>query len=236
MTGLPLDAARDLEDLARGTLENAVRRWFPGRIALVSSFGAEAAVLLHMASRIDRDLPVLFVDTGRLFRETLDYRDRLALRLGLRNLRTVQPPAAAVAAADPARTLWGDDPDRCCSVRKVAPLREALAPFAAWITGRKRAHGQARISLEDIEVDGAHLKLNPLAAWSAEDVAAYYARYELPEHPLVRDGYASIGCAPCTAKTVDGDDPRSGRWVGVTKTECGIHWPADGGPPQRVRA
>lgn len=223
-----------LEGRAYAALEDAANRRFPGRIALVSSFGAEAAVLLHMAARINRRWPVLFVDTGRLFGETLAYRDALARRLRLTDIQTVRAEMAGLRAADPRRALWAEAPDRCCAVRKVAPLRAALADFDAWITGRKRSHGGARADLAEEEIDGRHVKLNPLAAWTAADVDAYFAKYELPRHPLQDDGYASIGCVVCTARTAPGADARSGRWAGSAKTECGIHWPAAGGPPQRL--
>ena len=218
---------------ALAAIEDAANRRFPGRVALVSSFGTESAVLLHMAARIDRALPILFIDTGRLFGETLAYRDALARRRNLSNIRTVRPDFAALRVADPRRARWADDPDRCCGVRKVAPLRAALQDFDAWITGRKRGHGGQRAELPLEEFDGAHVKLNPLAAWSEADVDAYFDAHELPRHPLQRDGYASVGCVTCTARVDDGARARSGRWAGLEKTECGSHWPADGGSPQR---
>ena len=225
-TELVLDLRRRLETApSTQILTAAVREVFPGRVAVVSSFGAESAVLLHMVAEIDRAIPVLFVDTGRHFPETLDYRDRLAERLGLTGLRSVGPSPDAVARldADLSRATW--DPDGCCAFRKVAPLQAALAGFGAWISGRKRFQSATRGDLAVFEADGEHVKVNPLAAWTAADIAAYVARHDLPPHPLVAEGYRSIGCAPCTSVVAAGEDPRTGRWRGFEKTECGIHRP-----------
>ena len=197
---------------------------FPGQVALVSSFGVESAVLLHLVSRIDPATPVIFLDTGFMFAETLAYRDTLCRRLGLTKVRTIQPEPAAVAEADPGRTLHQSDPDLCCWHRKVVPLDDALDGYAAWITGRKRLHGGSRGSLKLTEREpGGRMKLNPLADWSADDMAAYALEHDLPAHPLAAKGYRSVGCAPCTRPTAPGDAPRAGRWAGQAKTECGIH-------------
>lgn len=196
---------------------------FSGRIALVSSFGAEAAVLLHMVASVDAALPVIFLDTGKLFGETLCYRDSLVRRLGLRDVRTIEPDAARIAAADPDGTLWRSNPDRCCALRKVEPLAHALAGIDAWINGRKRSHGGLRAALPLLERVANRVKITPLAGWTAVDVAAYFAAHDLPHHPLEADGYRSIGCLPCTDRAVSGEDPRAGRWRDRDKTECGIH-------------
>lgn len=200
-------------------LEAMVTRVFPGRIALVSSFGAEAAVLLDMVARIDRSVPVLFLDTGKHFDATLTYRDILARRFGFTDLRNLRPDAADLRHADPDGTLHRHDPDLCCHIRKVAPLERALTGFDAWITGRKRFQGADRARLGQIEVVDDRVKVNPLAGWSAGQVEAAYRRRALPRHPLFADGYRSVGCAPCTRRA----DDRSGRWAGFGKTECGIH-------------
>jgi len=199
---------------------------YRGRIALVSSFGAESAVLLHMVASIDSATPVIFLDTGKLFAETLEYRDQLAARLGLRDLRTARPEPARIAEIDPAGTLWRSDPDVCCWQRKVEPLDEALAGFSAWITGRKRYQGGVRRDLPLVEAgpDG-RVKINPLARWSADDIARYFAEHGLPRHPLEARGYRSIGCTTCTRVAAPGEDPRAGRWDGSSKNECGIHLP-----------
>lgn len=201
---------------------------FPGRIAQVSSFGAESAVLLHMTAEIDPAVPVIFLDTGKLFGETLRYRDTLIARLGLTDVRSVQPEAARIDRADPKGALWLHNPNRCCHLRKVLPLERALTGFDAWITGRKRYQGASRDSLAPIELVDGRVKINPLAGWSRGDLEAYRAAHDLPEHPLVADGFLSIGCMPCTDRVAPGEDVRAGRWRGHDKTECGIHLPAGG--------
>jgi phosphoadenosine phosphosulfate reductase len=204
-------------------LSAALTDIFPKRIAVVSSFGAESAVLLHLVASIDPATPVLFVDTGRHFPETLRYRHRLAEHLGLAGVRSVGPSAEDVARldADCSRAAW--DPDGCCAFRKTAPLARALSGFDAWITGRKRFQSATRYDLRVFEHDGNHVKVNPLASWSATDLADYVSMHRLPPHPLVSRGYASIGCAPCTSVVGPGEDRRAGRWRGTAKTECGIH-------------
>jgi phosphoadenosine phosphosulfate reductase len=196
---------------------------YPGSIALVSSFGAESAVLLHLVAEVDRGLPVIFLDTGRLFAETFEYRTKLANRLGLTDVRTVSPDPERLAAEDPHRALWMTKPDLCCHIRKTEPLARALAGFDAWFTGRKRFQNSVRSRLAVFEADGERIKVNPLARWSAAEVKEYTARHDLPAHPLVAQGYPSIGCVPCTSRVRPGEDPRAGRWRGLEKTECGIH-------------
>lgn len=198
---------------------------FPGRAALVSSFGADSAVLLHLVAEVDPSLPVIFLDTGRLFAETLEYRTRLTEQLGLTDVRTVTPDPARLAANDPHRALWMTNPDLCCQIRKTEPLQRALEGFDAWFTGRKRFQNAQRASLKLFEADGARIKVNPLASWSIVDLKAYAEKYGLPEHPLVAKGYPSIGCVPCTSRVAVGEDLRAGRWRGLDKTECGIHVP-----------
>lgn len=195
-----------------------------GNIALVSSFGAQSVTLLHMAAVIDRDVPVLFIDTELLFTETLIYQGDVAERLGLRNLRILR--ADDITRHDPEGTLHQRDPDRCCALRKTRPLAAALAGFDGWISGRKRFQSQNRASLDFFEVEpgNGRLKINPLAHWSAHDLKDYAAENNLPRHPLVAQGYPSIGCAPCTTTVAPGEDPRAGRWRARPKTECGIHF------------
>lgn len=200
-----------------------IRDLFPGKIALVSSFGADAAVLLHMVAQIDTSVPVIFVDTEKLFPETLAYRDALAAKLGLTDVRSTLPDQAQVAAQDTEDFLWNSDPDACCDIRKVQPLARAMEGFDAWITGRKRHQSEARAELPLFEAEGERMKINPLAGWSAGDVLGYIRRHELPSHPLVSKGYPSIGCVPCTSRVAPGEDPRAGRWRGRGKTECGMH-------------
>lgn len=209
----------------RAILRLAIADLFAGRIAVVSSFGADSAVLLHMAASIDRHLPVIFGDSLRHFPETLAYRDLLVERLGLTDVRVAAPTPAEIAARDPWLALAEQDPDACCAVRKVAPMERALDPFDAWISGRKRFQAATRAHLPVFEADGARIKVNPLAAWDAGRIAAYSAAHGLPAHPLVAAGYASIGCAPCTSPVAAGEDARAGRWRGLAKTECGLHRP-----------
>lgn len=211
---------------ARLLLEDIFLRRFAGRVAVVSSFGAESAVLLHLAASVDRSVPVLFLDTAKLFAETLRYRDALAAQLGLRDLRTIAPDPGTMAAADPDGLLWSRDPDACCQLRKIEPLARALAPFDAWVNGRKRFHGGTRTGLALEETADGRVKVNPLADWSAADIDGYFRAHALPRHPLWHLGYDSIGCEPCSAPTLPGETPRAGRWRGLTKTECGIHGPA----------
>jgi phosphoadenosine phosphosulfate reductase len=194
-----------------------------GRLAVVSSFGTESAALLKFVADVDRSLPVLFLDTGWLFEETLAYRHTLAAHFGLTDVRVFVPSPTLLARQDPQRELWLSDPERCCHLRKVAPLSEALQPFAAWINGRKRFHDGERRHLAVVERDDHRLKFNPLATMSKEALDALFARIDLPRHPLAALGFTSVGCMPCTTRTRPGENVRAGRWRGSGKTECGIH-------------
>ncbi len=194
----------------------------------VSSFGSESAVLLHMVAQIDPATPVLFLNTGKLFGETLRYRDRLQDTLGLTDLRSIGPHPDDRAARDAEGTLWSRDTDACCNFRKVVPVRRALEGFAAQITGRKRFQTQARAGMEKVEYFEGRFRFNPLADWTQADIEAYFVAHDLPRHPLVEDGYPSIGCMPCTRRVVNGEAYRDGRWSGLDKDECGIHTGVDG--------
>lgn len=207
-------------DVLRGALLDG------GDIALVSSFGAESVVLLHLVAIADKTTPVVFVDTEMLFAETLVYQAEVAERLGLRNMRIIRADKEDVARDDPYGALHLSDTDTCCTLRKTIPLQRALRGFDGWITGRKRFQAGSRETLDFFEVeDGTgRIKVNPLAHWAPEDVRAYMEENRLPRHPLVAKGYPSIGCAPCTSPVKDGEDPRSGRWRGADKLECGIHF------------
>lgn len=213
---------------ADDVLRAAIRHQFAGGIAMVSSFGADSAVLLHMVAQIDPSTPVVFVDTVKLFPATLLYRDELIEKLGLTDVRTQKPNKDDLSREDPAGMLWMSDTDACCHIRKVVPLAEALNGFEAWISGRKRFQSASRSSLEFFEVDEGRVKVNPLADWTAAEILDYAKTHDLPPHPLVAQGYPSIGCLPCTSKVAPGEDPRAGRWRGQDKTECGIHWPTHG--------
>lgn len=207
------------DDIVRGALR-AVGR---DKLAVVSSFGTESAALLKIVADVDPAIPVVFLDTGWLFQETLDYRDQLAGLLGLRDIRTIKPREATLQRDDPDSELWFSDPDACCHIRKVEPLARALEPFSAWFNGRKRFQGGDRAHMAVVEADGARLKFNPLANATADDLKALYASAKLPPHPLLASGFTSIGCMPCTTRTRPGEDPRAGRWRDRGKTECGIH-------------
>ena len=212
-------------------LEAVLKDRIAGEVAVVSSFGAESVVLLHLIAQVAPDTPVLFLDTGKHFPETLAYRDEVVARLGLTNLQILTPDPADLATRDESGLRWSYDPDGCCEIRKVIPLEKAMAGFDASITGRKAHQASTRNALPRFEIDGDRLKFNPLADWTREDIAAYFVEHDLPAHPLVEQGYLSIGCAPCTSIVKPGEDPRSGRWSGWDKTECGIHTPvADGDP------
>ena len=193
------------------------------RPVVVSSFGAESAVLLHMVAQIKPDIPVLFLDTGKLFGETLRYRDKLQHHLGLEDIRIVAPRRSQILEIDPDGTLNKSNPDLCCKIRKVDVLERALAGHDSWISGRKRFQTKNRKWMPIIERDNGRMKLNPMANYSSAAIRDYILEHNLPDHALYKRGYKSIGCLPCTSKSTG--DSRSGRWEGSTKTECGIHRP-----------
>ena len=207
-------------------------RDFKGKLAVVSSFGAESAVLLHMISEVDKSTPVIFLDTGKLFWETLSYRAKLIDHLGLTDVRSIQPDPADLSFQDPDGNLHKTSTDQCCHIRKTIPLEKALAGFEVVISGRKRYHGGERRNLTPLAIDGNRVKAEPLAGFSALDIELYMATHKLPRHPLTEIGYYSIGCEPCTAQGGSAADPRAGRWAGSDKTECGIHWTSNGKPMQ----
>lgn len=215
-------------------LELAITKLFAGQIALVSSFGAESAVLLHMAGQIDRFIPVVFVDTGKLFPETIAYRNEIISQFGLQNVHTITPDSQDLSAFDAGGDLWQRDGDQCCDIRKVQPFQKALMPYVAEISGRKKFQNEVRADLGFFQKSGNRVKVNPLINWSASELAEYVKKHQLPRHPLVAKGYPSIGCMPCTSPVKPGEDIRAGRWRGEDKTECGIHF-VDG-KPQPIRA
>lgn len=229
------DAVR-FNNLFRGSdtqamLEGVLSERLAGEVGVVSSFGAESAVLLHLIGSIDPGVPVLFLDTGRHFPETIAYRDRLVDQLKLTDVRVLAPDPAELAAKDVNGLRWSFDPDGCCEIRKVRPLALALAGFDASFTGRKAFQASTRAHLPRFELDisdaEGRLKINPLIDWSASQIAGYFILHDLPQHPLVAQGYPSIGCSPCTRSVAPGEDPRAGRWAGWDKVECGIHEPGE---------
>ncbi len=211
-----------------GILALALRESFPARTAVVSSFGAESAVLLHMVAEVEPTTPILFLNTGKLFGETLRYRDRLQDMLGLTDIRAIGPHPVERMERDPESVLWSRNPDACCNLRKVVPMRRALEGFAASVTGRKRFQTEARSRMQAVEYFEGRFRFNPLARWTLADIDAYFAAHNLPRHPLVEDGYPSIGCLPCTRRVQGGEMYRDGRWAGFDKDECGIHTGVDG--------
>ncbi|MGA7675310.1 MAG: phosphoadenylyl-sulfate reductase [Rhizomicrobium sp.] len=213
---------------AAGLLELALCGELAGKSAVVSSFGSESAVLLHMVAAIDPNTPILFLNTGKLFGETLRYRDRLQDLLGLGDLRSLAPHPIDRATRDPEGTLWSRDTDACCHFRKVMPLKRALEGFSAQITGRKRFQTKERATILPVEYFEGHFRFNPLADWSLDDLEVYMVKHDLPHHPLVDDGYPSIGCMTCTRRVHLGESYRDGRWSGLEKDECGIHGPDEG--------
>lgn len=209
---------------AQTILRHALEDVQIGPVAVVSSFGAESVVLLHMISQINKDAPVIFIDTEMLFDETLQYQRDVAMKLGLTDIRIITPNRDAILKNDVDGLLHQADTDACCHLRKVKPLEDALADFGGWITGRKRYQSGTRTDIPFFEKDARKIKINPLATWNREDLAAYIQDHKLPRHPLVAKGYPSIGCMPCTTRVGEHEDPRSGRWKGQEKTECGIHF------------
>lgn len=197
---------------------------YRGKIVLASSLGVDSAVMLHMIAQIDRDLPIIFLETGKHFRETLGYRDLLVSDLGLTNFRSITPDSTDLKELDPDGTLNETNPDACCGIRKVAPLDKSIARFEARITGRKRYQTPDRKDMPILELGGRQAKVNPLAYWTAKDVTAYMRKHDLPPHPMLALGFLSIGCQPCTTRVAEGEDPRAGRWRNHDKTECGIHY------------
>lgn len=204
-------------------LETLFAEGLLGRTAVVSSFGTESAVLLHLVASADPTTPVVFVDTLKMFPETLAYRDTLIARLGLSDSRVVAPDPVVLAAKDAEGIRHQYDPDGCCDIRKVEPLRRAKQGLDSWISGRKAFQSQTRQDIARFEIEDGRLKVNPLGDWVKDDLDAYFAEHDLPRHPLEAEGYLSIGCQPCTSKVRPGEDPRAGRWRGFDKTECGIH-------------
>lgn len=196
-----------------------------GRVAVISSFGAEAACLLSLVASKDPATPVVFLETRKHFSETLGYVDDLMDQLGLTTLVRARPSLRSLSADDPDGELHHSDPDRCCYLRKTLPMVGVLSNFDCVLTGRKRFQTKDRERMDVVEVQETWLRVNPLHDWSHEQVTSYLRDHDILQHPLVAQGYPSIGCAPCTQPS---SDVRGGRWAGTDKTECGIHITADG--------
>lgn len=214
---------------AVGVLRQAADDVLPGDLAIVSSFGADSAVLLHLVAQVDPSLPVYFLETGKHFPETLAYVETLKKQLGLINVHAIHPNPDDVKRFDPTGNLWETDPDSCCHIRKTEPLEPITEQYGGWVTGRKRFQTKERGVLPHFELTSDdRIKVNPLAYFNDEDVNQYKISHGLPEHPLFAKGYKSIGCAPCTSVVAEGEDPRAGRWRGLNKKECGIHFDFNG--------
>ncbi len=209
---------------ACAVLVHAINNDRIGPVALASSFGADSVVLIHMVAQLDRNVPVLFLDTRMLFQETLKYQRAVAADMGLNDIRVVRPDNEQLMARDTDHILHQTDQQACCNLRKIEPLTRVLAPFGGWITGRKRFQGERRAALEHFEVQDGRVKVNPLAQWRPEELRTYMLENHLPPHPLQEKGYSSIGCAPCTTPTHYGENSRAGRWRDTQKAECGIHF------------
>jgi len=216
-------ADSSIELLFKGIIQD-----FSGRVALLSSFGAEAAILLYYASQVDKGFPVIFLNTQKLFDETIEYKELLVEKFGLTNVKNIYPDYVDLSRNDPDGDLWRKDAKQCCTIRKVIPLGRALQNYDAWITGRKRYHGGIRSHLPFVEKSDGKIKINPLADWTKEDIVTFFKDKKIPPHPLVASGYTSIGCTHCTNKREGDNDPRGGRWAGQDKEECGIHLNEDG--------
>lgn len=229
---MPLKEIADRQNLlhAKSTPQMVLRHALEdvrlGETAIVSSFGAESVVLLHMAAQIDPGVPVIFLDTEMLFTQTLTYQSEVAEALGLTDVRVIRPARDAVFSRDVDGLMHQSDVDACCTLRKSEPLERALAGFGSWITGRKQYQGGQRTALPLFEKDpkGARYKVNPLAHWDRAEIADYMSVHNLPRHPLVAKGYPSIGCTPCTHAVGVTAAARDGRWKDSDKTECGIHF------------
>lgn len=218
---------RGLSAFGGAELVNVALRSMPGRVALVSSFGTESAVLLHLVAQVDTATPVIFLDTEKLFQPTYDYKKKLVEHLGLTNVQTILPEPLDIGANDAAGKLWKDNPDACCKIRKAWPLARALDGFDAWFTGRKSFQNATRKRIRPAEVQDGRLVISPLLSWSKEDLDVYFDEHDLPRHPLEDMGYSSVGCRTCTSPTKPGEHLRAGRWRGSHKTECGIHLPSN---------
>lgn len=194
-------------------------------VSATSSFQTQSVPLLHMLARVTPEMPVLFLDTGFHFPETLAFRDRLVREYGLR-LRSLYPAMGHEGFQHQYGDLYRRDPNLCCYINKVEPLKRAMRDLRAWVSGIRRDQTAERSQAEiiSLQADGTY-KICPLLAWTRQNILAYVYEYDLPEHPLRARGYLSIGCAPCTRPVLDGQDERAGRWAGQNKTECGLHLP-----------
>jgi phosphoadenosine phosphosulfate reductase len=226
-TGWSPQRAASVAAVLDGASAQEIAGWaletFEDGVCVASSM--QDAVLVHVVSRLRADVPVVFLDTGYHFAETIGTRDAVAAAYPVRLLNVTPRQSVAEQDAQYGPRLHDRNPDLCCALRKVEPLERALEPFAAWMTGLRRADSPTRAGTPVVEWDAKRsmVKVNPLAAWTDEDLAAYAAQHGVLVNPLLQLGYPSIGCAPCTRAVAPGEDPRAGRWAGFGKTECGLH-------------
>ncbi len=203
------------------------RNLFKDKIVYISSFGIESAIILHMISQIDKNFPIALLNTNFLFKQTLDYKNKLIKSLNLKNFVEIFPDNSKLQKDDPNNNLWKSDVEKCCELRKVKPLNKFLKKYNAWISGRKSYQGGERFDVQPFEFNNGKVVVNPLANFEKKFVLLYFNNNNLPKHPLVEEGYLSVGCTHCTFKPKNIEDPRSGRWINQTKTECGIHYKKD---------
>jgi len=219
-----LRAGAELEGASPQDILSWALAEFHPKLCIASSMGD--AVLIDMASKIVPDVPVVFLDTGYHFAETIGTRDAVATVYPQVQLLTITPVhTVSEQDAEHGARLHERNPDLCCAMRKVEPLARALSPYVAWASGIRRDEAETRAEIKVVDWDAKRsmVKVNPLAAWTHDDVERYIADNNVLVNPLMYDGYPSIGCAPCTRRVAEGEDPRAGRWAGTGKTECGLH-------------
>tara|TARA_B100000242_G_scaffold147935_1_gene105436 strand:+ start:307 stop:1005 length:699 start_codon:yes stop_codon:yes gene_type:complete len=205
-------------------LDNSINNIFKKKMVYVCSFGTESAIILHMISDIDRSFPIILLNTNYLFKETIEYKDYLIDKFKFSDFKEISPSVEDLKINDSKGTLWKEDPDLCCNIRKVLPLQKELQKYDAWISGRKSYHEEERKNLKFFEYINKKIVVNPLAKVKRDFVNSYFKIHNIERHPLFESGYQSLGCTHCTVKTSKIDSPRSGRWANKIKTECGIHY------------
>lgn len=217
-------ANRELESASPQAILAWTWQRFRPDVILTCSFQHDGVALAHMLREVAPEVPVVFVDTGFHFQETLAYRDEIVRLLGIELIQLQPVMPRDEFSARHGLDLYARNPDLCCQINKVEPLKRFLPGVRAWINGRRRDQGDTRAGIRVVEAFGGGLhKVNPLIGWAARDTWQYMQRHAIPHHPLFEQGYASIGCAPCTRPVLEGESEREGRWAGTGKTECGLH-------------
>jgi phosphoadenosine phosphosulfate reductase len=232
---------QEVQDIAEAWSPERLLRWafetWKREVAISSAFGAEGMVLIDMASRVHPEFRLFTLDTEFLFPETYDLMERVEKRYGIRVERVYSALTPEEQEKAHGRALWSREPDQCCNLRKIEPLRKKLAGLRGWITGIRRDQTAARAHARKVEWDTKFqlLKINPLVDWSAEKVWQYIRKHDVPYNPLHDRHYPSVGCTHCTRAVKPGEDPRAGRWSDFKKTECGLHTPDSGPAPPLVK-